>query len=111
MLATVNSVSIASFPWYSGDFYDKSREKDVEDASDKKFKRPDDRIGVISFADNAWIDAIPGNQLVVNAKPIHGKRGGGTDIGGALQLALATFRNDAMRRIVLVSDGNQNLGD
>src|SRR2546423_10186084 len=81
------SDSVDQFRGYSGDSYDAAREKYLVDASDKKNKQPDDRIGVISFADNAWIDAIPGNQLVVNAKPIHGKRGGGADIRGAPPLS------------------------
>ena len=105
------SDSIDQFTSFPGDSYDAARDKYLEAVTRQKDKKPNDRIGVISFADDAWIDAIPGNQLVLNAKPIHEKRGGGTDIGSAIQLALATFRNDAMRRIVLVTDGNQNLGD
>jgi uncharacterized membrane protein len=105
------SSSIDQFTGYKADSYDAARDKWLQAVSDRKYMQKDDRIGVISFADNAWIDSIPGNVLVQNAKPIHDKRGAGTDIGSAIQLALATFRNDAMRRIVLISDGNQNMGD
>ncbi|HVY61846.1 MAG TPA: VWA domain-containing protein, partial [Planctomycetota bacterium] len=35
----------------------------------------------------------------------------GTDVGGALRLAAATFREGAGRRIVLVTDGNETEGD
>ncbi len=105
------SDSIDQFTRYPGNSYDAAREKYLDAATKQKDKQPDDRIGVISFADDAWIDAIPGTQLITNAKPIHEKRGNGTDIGSALQLGLATFRNDAMRRLVLISDGNQNMGD
>ncbi len=105
------SVSIDQFTKYPGNSYDAAREKFLDNATKQPDKQTDDRIGVISFADDAWIDAIPGNQLIKNAKPIHERRGNGTDIGSALQLGLATFRNDAMRRLVLISDGNQNMGD
>jgi uncharacterized membrane protein len=105
------SDSIDQFTNFPGNSYDAARDKFLEDAAKQKDKQPGDRIGVIAFADDAWIDSIPGNQLVRNAKPIHEKRASGTDIGGAIQLGLATFRNDAMRRLILISDGNQNLGD
>ena len=105
------SDSIDQFTKFPGNSYDAAREKYLDNATKQPDKQTDDRIGVISFADDAWIDAIPGNQLIKNAKPIHERRGNGTDIGSALQLGLATFRNDAMRRLVLISDGNQNMGD
>ena len=105
------SDSIDQFTKFPGNSYDAAREKFLDNATKQPDKQTDDRIGVISFADDAWIDAIPGNQLIKNAKPIHERRGNGTDIGSALQLGLATFRNDAMRRLVLISDGNQNMGD
>ena len=105
------SDSIDQFTKFPGNSYDAAREKYLDVVTNQKDKQKDDRIGVISFADDAWIDAIPGPQLFRNAKPIHEKRGSGTDIGSALQLGLATFRNDAMRRLVLISDGNQNMGD
>ncbi len=34
-----------------------------------------------------------------------------TDLGGAIKLALATFPEDTARRIVVVSDGNENRGN
>ena len=105
------SDSIDQFTGYSGNSYDTARDRYLDDAAKHKGKKPNDRVGVISFADDAWIDAVPGTQLYRNAKPIHEKRAGGTDIGGAINLGLATFRNDAMRRLVLITDGNQNLGD
>jgi Ca-activated chloride channel family protein len=105
------SESIDQFTSFSGESYDAARDKYLLAATQQKDKKPGDRIGVISFADDAWIDAIPGTELIQNAKPIHEKRVSGTDIGSALQLSLSTFRNDAMRRIVLITDGNQNLGD
>jgi hypothetical protein len=38
-------------------------------------------------------------------------RDGHTDIAAALKLALASFADDSGKRIVLISDGNENLGD
>jgi uncharacterized membrane protein len=73
-------------------------------------KPPNDRIGVISFQENALIDSIPDLRLDMETHAIRDP-GNGTDIAAAIQLALATFRSDAMHRIVLVSDGNATRGD
>ncbi len=78
--------------------------------ADDARKRPQDRIGVISFHSNALIDAMPNTRLLLDAKPIRDS-GTGTDVGSALQLALATLGKDAMHRLVLVWDGNATSGD
>ena len=105
------SPSIEQYTNFTTASFDAGRDKFFDDCAKVPSKKPRDRIGFISFAEESWIDGIPGEQPVRTSKPIHDKRGTGTDIGSAVQLALATFRNDAMRRIVLVSDGNQNIGD
>lgn len=73
-------------------------------------KPADDRIGVVSFASNAQIDAIPGTTLYTSP-PSAKDPGNGTDIAQAIQLGLATFSSDSRRRLVLISDGNENAGD
>lgn len=73
-------------------------------------KRPDDRIGVVSFDSRALIDAVPNPQLQLDARPLR-DGGNGTDVASAIQLGLATLGKDAMHRMLLVWDGNANQGD
>ena len=80
-------------------------------AADEKHKaNRDDRIGVLSFDARPYIDSLPYTSLVLSARGDRGQ-GEGTDIAQAIQLALSTFDKDAMRRILLVTDGNQTGGD
>jgi uncharacterized membrane protein len=70
-----------------------------------------DRIGLVSFDQQAYFDADPANRLDFGARATREGRGGGTDVAGAIQLALARSANDAMNRIVLFWDGNATQGD
>lgn len=78
--------------------------------SDKE-KKPDDRIGQISFDDNAYVDAAPSPELILDARATRDATGRGTDVSAAVQLGLATMSKDAMNRMLLIWDGNQTLGD
>jgi uncharacterized membrane protein len=82
----------------------------LRDASAVKTKPPDDRIGQISFQQDALIDALPNTHLMQTTKAVR-EACTGTNIAGAIQLGLATMQKDAMHRLVLVSDGNPTLGD
>ena len=71
---------------------------------------PGDSIGVIIFGKDAWLE----ENLSKNPKikrfstlvsPLH------TNISGALQLATAVFPESSIKKIVLISDGNENMGD
>ena len=75
-------------------------------AASEEAKKPnrDDRIGLISFGDRPLVDSMPNTSLVLNAQGIR-EGGSSTDIASAIQLALATSPRDAMRRILLISDG------
>jgi Mg-chelatase subunit ChlD len=73
-------------------------------------KRGGDRIGVIGFAQQPRVEAPPDDRLHLDAHPLQ-TGGDGTDIASALKLSLASFRRDAMHRLVLVSDGNATQGD
>ncbi len=73
-------------------------------------KQPADRIGVLSFHQNALIDALPSTKLALDSRAVR-EPGTGTDPASALQLALASMSNDAMRRLLLVWDGNLTTGD
>jgi Mg-chelatase subunit ChlD len=84
----------------------------VDDAieSDSHAKRAGDTIGVVGFSRDAEIEALPDNRLHLDSHPLQGNTDG-TDIAAAMRLALASFRQDAMHRLVLVSDGNATQGD
>jgi uncharacterized membrane protein len=82
----------------------------LRDAAAAKTKPPDDRIGQISFQQDALIDALPNTHLMQSTKAVR-EACTGTNIASAIQLGLATMQKDAMHRLVLVSDGNPTLGD
>ncbi len=78
----------------------------------KLHRRNKDRAGVIVFGGDAvverpvWDDDVEmGNTIET---PFDNQA---TNIAAALKLAQATFPEDAARRIVLVTDGNQNQGN
>jgi uncharacterized membrane protein len=75
-----------------------------------KTRPVDDRYGEIRFDQAALIASLPAANPVMAGGPIR-KDGTGTDIAGAIQLGLATFDKDSMRRLVLISDGNPTMGD
>ncbi|HEX8915958.1 MAG TPA: vWA domain-containing protein, partial [Humisphaera sp.] len=66
-----------------------------------------DRLGIVSFRHYARVDELPATSPRGSVAPLAGE--GGTDIAAGIRLALATFSPDAMKRLVLVSDGNNNL--
>jgi hypothetical protein len=74
--------------------------------------RRNDRAGVILFGKRprlvlppAAVDRMPIDELA--AGPIDGNY---TDIAAALKLALASFPEGTAKRVVLISDGNENIG-
>lgn len=79
-------------------------------ASERRKINQDDRVGVISFARIPLIDSMPSTRLILDARAIR-EGGQQTDIASAIQLSLATFQRDAMRRLLLISDGNATAGD
>lgn len=75
-----------------------------------KDKPQTDRAGVVIFGTEAAIETTPG--VTFDLPEIQGvvptER---TDVGGAIRLATAAFPETGQRRIVLLSDGNENLDD
>lgn len=69
-----------------------------------------DRAGVVVFGSEARIESSPQPALRLDRidAVVPGER---SDLGAALRLATAAFPEYGQRRIVLVSDGNENLGD
>ncbi|MBP7937693.1 MAG: VWA domain-containing protein [Phycisphaerae bacterium] len=71
---------------------------------------PDDRIGVIGFDGQTGVDLINsrgGAAIFGFGTALEPDR---TDIAGALRMAMASFPEGFSRRVVLVTDGNENLG-
>ncbi|HEY3392146.1 MAG TPA: VWA domain-containing protein, partial [Lacipirellulaceae bacterium] len=72
----------------------------------------EDRAGVIVFGRNAEVEVPPVNfdiQLMTRVESLLDPEF--TNLSGAMQRAMAMFPHDAAKRIVLVTDGNQNIGD
>ncbi len=74
-------------------------------------EKPGDRAGVIAYGREAKVETppVPG-PLVLNRieNTIDGEH---TDLADAIKLALASFPEDSARRIVVISDGNENQGN
>ncbi len=75
-------------------------------------RRKGDLAGVVVFGRTASVEAPPaptepnltlGIESTINPQY--------TDLAAAMKLALATFPEDSARRIVLISDGNENRGN
>ncbi len=73
-------------------------------------KREDDRFGIVVFGRESYVElapqaakAISGIKTVVPTEF--------TDISGAMRLAMAGLPEGAQKRLVVLSDGNENLGD
>ena len=73
-------------------------------------KKPMDKAGVIVFGTDAAIDTSP-NPKVGDQKiqAVVGRER--TDIASAIRLATAAFPETGQKRLVLLSDGNENMGD
>src|SRR5262245_13168909 len=81
----------------------------VTEASKKR--RRDDLTGVVVFGREPRVEVPPapselnllGVESTIDAE--------NTDLGAAVKLALATFPEDTARRLVVLSDGNENRGN
>lgn len=73
-----------------------------------------DKAGVIVFGGNAKIESAPYDGQLPSIGKIEANVGlltSSTNISAALKLAKASFPEDTARRVVIISDGNENLGD
>jgi uncharacterized membrane protein/Mg-chelatase subunit ChlD len=71
---------------------------------------PNHTAGVLVFGGDAYVEFMPSPKLkLTNIASVISRDY--TDLAGALRLALAAFPEDAQKRIVLLSDGNENLGN
>jgi len=75
-----------------------------------KQKGPDDQVGIVAVGRNALVEQSVRTQIdftQFQSTPDTNY----TDLAAGLRLAAAILPTDSLRRIVLLSDGQQNLGD
>ncbi len=74
---------------------------------------PQDRVGVIDFARMAFLEQLPmtGGYFLDRGRLPPMPNPERTDVAAAVRLAMAMFPHDTAKRIVLMSDGNDNMGD
>lgn len=70
-----------------------------------------DKIGVLTFDGQAYVEQIPMKGGVFFETLPETALPDRTDMAAAIRMALALFPHDTAKRIVLVSDGNNNVGD
>lgn len=86
----------------------KAAEDFIRDAI--KSKKPSDKVAVVNFGTNTAVEAIPSEN--VNFTSIQTEINGRfTDIEQALKNAAALIPAEDRKRIVLISDGEENAGD
>ena len=71
-------------------------------------RRPGDRVGLVTFGATAITEELPNPQprLAFATQPA----AAGTDLGQAIRASLAALPPEGARRIVLLTDGNDNRG-
>ncbi|MGD0901118.1 MAG: VWA domain-containing protein, partial [Thermoguttaceae bacterium] len=78
----------------------------------QRHRQKDDRVGVIVFGREAAIEVPPIDDALQMSPAIESIFDPEyTNLAAAMKLAQATFPEDAAKRVVLASDGNQNLGN
>jgi uncharacterized membrane protein len=95
---------------YPGKSLQLSLDEYLRNAAKDERKKPDDRVGIISFNERAKVDLMPSKDIKLDTRGVPDP-GSGTDVEAAIQLALATMSPDAMHRLVLVWDGNATMGN
>jgi uncharacterized membrane protein len=74
-------------------------------------RKRDDRVGVVVFGKYPRLELPPHSVAKLGFKKVLSQIDNThTDIAAALKLALASFPEGAGKRVVLISDGNENLG-
>ena len=69
-----------------------------------------DSAGIVVFAEDASVELTPSMELQVD-RLYSAVSADYTDLQSAVELATAVFPEDARKKIVIISDGNENLGN
>lgn len=77
-----------------------------------KHRKDEDKVGVIMFGREAVIEVPPFDESIQLEQTVESLIDQeSTNLAGALKLAQASFPEDSAKRVVIVSDGRQNIGD
>ncbi len=73
----------------------------------------EDRVGLIDFARDAFLQQLPtrGGYYISPGRLPAMPNTDRTNVAAGMRLAMAMFPHDTAKRIVLMSDGNDNMGD
>ncbi len=84
----------------------------VREVRKHRKRREADRAGVVVFSRDAVVEVPPFDDDIPPLREFESilQRRDATNLADALKLASALFPEDSSKRIVLVSDGNENLG-
>jgi uncharacterized membrane protein len=74
-------------------------------------KRPEDNVGILVFGSEASIESSPLSVVRSDTKVYAVVGGDRTDIASAIRLGTAAFPESGQKRLVLISDGQENVGD
>ncbi|MFM7319088.1 MAG: VWA domain-containing protein, partial [bacterium] len=74
-------------------------------------RQAEDLAGMVVFSKNARVEVPPAPSEIRFLGVESTLQTDNTDLAGALKLAMGSFPEDSARRIVLISDGNQNRGN
>jgi uncharacterized membrane protein/Mg-chelatase subunit ChlD len=96
---------------YSVQAMQQYQEEYIHDAAETM--RSEDRLGLIDFARNAYLQQPPmrGGYFIKPGRLPVMPDTERTDVASAVRLAMAMFPHDTGKRLVLMSDGNDNMGD
>lgn len=86
----------------------------VNDVQEHRNAKREDRAGVIVFGSNATIEIPPFDddiRVLGGIDSYVSLRTDATNLEAALKLAQASFTEDSSKRIIVVTDGNENMGD
>jgi uncharacterized membrane protein len=104
-LATVFVVDLSDSVGTTG------REEALTFVQDSLREMPDgDLAGIVAFGKEALVERLP-SELEELDRIASAPVKAATDVGAALRLAAALFPDDAQKRIVLLSDGNDTTGE
>ncbi len=85
---------------------------DFLDSAIRTQRQTGDRVGAVIFGRDAMIEYLPTDKpMRLAASPENAVDSRHTDLAGAINRAARSFTEDSAKRIVIVSDGNQNRGD
>lgn len=84
----------------------------IQDVRDNRDRAREDRAGIVVFGRDASIEIPPFDDDIPALRRLESMQGrvDATNLESALNLAQASMPEDTTRRIVIVTDGNENLG-